>query len=348
MNEPENEQLALSLVEAFEAFESCSRRFYPGILPEFQNELSPMISAVEEALRRSTRAGNAGSALDAAAVLCLEALRLVTETDSLEQAFVNFRKAGRKVNRALETVFPHCASFPAIHRYFLEPDARNRVSPARDGNGPPEGLFHLGCEEDPYARGCISWYAPVTDEVSGPRPLVVALHGGFGHGRDFIWQWLREARSRGFVLACPTSRQITWSITGQDIDRMTLANVLVFAAERLNIDTGRMLLTGFSDGATYALKCSLIREAPFSHYAILSGILPPFDLAGVRGHRISWIHGAKDWMFPAWRAKTGEKQLSEAGADVTLEIIPDLYHAYPREKNGPLLEWFDPRLALTP
>jgi hypothetical protein len=36
------------------------------------------------------------------------------------------------------------------------------------------------------------------------------------------------------------------------------------------------------------------------------------------------------------------------GADVTLEIVPDLYHAYPREKNDRILTWFDRRLSLAP
>ena len=53
-------------------------------------------------------------------------------------------------------------------------------------------------------------------------------------------------------------------------------------------------------------------------------------------------------MFPAWRAKMGEKELVAAGADVTLEIVPDLYHAYPREKNDRALSWFDPSLSLQP
>jgi len=33
---------------------------------------------------------------------------------------------------------------------------------------------------------------------------------------------------------------------------------------------------------------------------------------------------------------------------VTLEILPDLYHAYPREKNDRVLTWFDPSLSFQP
>jgi predicted esterase len=76
--------------------------------------------------------------------------------------------------------------------------------------------------------------------------------------------------------------------------------------------------------------------------------MAPFDMRHAKGRRIFWVHGAKDWMFPAWRAKMGEKELVAAGADVTLEIVPDLYHAYPREKNDRVLNWFDPSLSFQP
>ena len=190
--------------------------------------------------------------------------------------------------------------------------------------------------------------SPETADRSEPLPLVIALHGGFGHGRDFIWTWLREARSRRFALACPTSLNITWTITGPDADGEMLKQLLAFSLGRWNIDRSRILLTGLSDGATYALKRSLDEETPFTHFAIFSGILAPFDLAHAKGRRIFWVHGAKDWMFPAWRAKMGEKELAAAGADVTLEIVPDLYHAYPREKNDRALTWFDPSLSFQP
>jgi phospholipase/carboxylesterase len=127
-----------------------------------------------------------------------------------------------------------------------------------------------------------------------------------------------------------------------------LQKVLADAAGRWNIDRDRVLLTGLSDGATYALKRSLDTEPSFTHFAPFSGILAPFDLTHAKGRRIYWVHGAKDWMFPVWRAKMGEKELAAAGAEVTLEVVPDLYHAYAREKNGTVLTWFDPRLDLAP
>jgi dipeptidyl aminopeptidase/acylaminoacyl peptidase len=50
-------------------------------------------------------------------------------------------------------------------------------------------------------------------------------------------------------------------------------------------------------------------------------------------------------MFPLFRAEQGCRELSRAGADVRLRVIPDLSHAYPREENHAILKWFDPTLA---
>jgi phospholipase/carboxylesterase len=350
------EALATRLATALESYEAAQRDYYPGIVPRLREQFMPAIGALEaaqgnleavdappgqEALREN---------LIAVSVLCLEALKLSIADEGLEEALVNFRKAGRRIHRAQEMLLALCPVIPAVNRYFLEPAVHSRASEylPSPGSAPATGLFHGGLDEDPYARGSVSFYIPESRGRSEPVPLVVALHGGFGHGRDFIWTWLREARSRRFALACPTSFNITWTITGPDADAQILHKVLAYAADRWNIDCSRVLLTGLSDGATYALKRALDAETPFTHFAVFSGILAPFDLTHAKARRIYWVHGAKDWMFPVWRAKAGEKELVSAGADVTLEIVPDLYHAYPREKNGQVLTWFDQRLSLTP
>jgi predicted esterase len=62
----------------------------------------------------------------------------------------------------------------------------------------------------------------------------------------------------------------------------------------------------------------------------------------VKARRIFWLHGAYDWMFPVSRARWGRKVLSRSGAEVRLEILEDLAHAFPKEKNPAVLSWFDP------
>src|SRR2546429_8727055 len=114
-------------------------------------------------------------------------------------------------------------------------------------------------------------------------PLVVALHGGHGHGRDFLWSWLADARSRGVLLMAPTSRDRTWSIMGgQDVDAEGLRQTVESVADRYPVDRSRVLLTGMSDGATYALLCGLRAGMPFTHLAPASGVLPPFPFPPCR------------------------------------------------------------------
>jgi phospholipase/carboxylesterase len=52
-------------------------------------------------------------------------------------------------------------------------------------------------------------------------------------------------------------------------------------------------------------------------------------------------------MFPVQSARTAVEMLESAGADVTLRVIDDLSHTYPREENGRILQWFEPDLALS-
>ena len=50
-------------------------------------------------------------------------------------------------------------------------------------------------------------------------PLVVAMHGGSGNGGAFLWSWVREARTRGFIVLAPTAIGSTWSLMEPDIGR---------------------------------------------------------------------------------------------------------------------------------
>jgi len=83
----------------------------------------------------------------------------------------------------------------------------------------------------------------------------------------------------------------------------------------------------------------------------VSGVLHPANLVGgnrarASGRKIRLVHGRLDWMFPVASAEMAAEELTRAGADLTLRIIEDLSHTYPREENDRILTWFDPSLAL--
>lgn len=347
------EELCSRLLQALTACEDAQRNYYPGIAPRLREQFVPLQERLDEARRTFDRPVAAAERADAdrlrdAAALCSEALRLSSEGEDIELALVNFQKAFRRLSRVQEMLFPLAGTFPAVNRFFLEDAVRCRAEDYVHDRDPlpAAGLRHIGIGEHPYARGSLSLYVPETGVGKDALPLVMALHGGFGHGRDFIWMWLREARSRGFLLAAPSSRGRTWSLMGPDVDAGLLQETIEHIAARWPVNRQCILLTGISDGATYALIRALEKGSPFTAYAPVAGVLPPLDLRHVEGRRIYWVHGARDWMFPWRRAKEGAERLAHAGAHVTLRIIPDLYHAYPREQNGTILHWFDPGLDL--
>jgi phospholipase/carboxylesterase len=175
--------------------------------------------------------------------------------------------------------------------------------------------------------------------------LVVALHGGHGHGRDFLWTWLREARGHGALVLSPTSRERTWSIMGgPDVDAENLRAMVESVASRYPVDRAQILLTGMSDGATYAFLRGFDAGMPFTHLAPMCGVLHPLLLAGggierARGRPVYLVHGALDWMFPVETARMARDTLAAAGARLVYREIEDLSHTYPRDENPGILDW---------
>src|SRR6267378_308857 len=222
---------------------------------------------------------------------------------------IDLYRALRRFARIQETLYPVAPAFEPVSRWFLEPARREDdalVARLREGALRDDevrvGVLHASNERD--SRGGFSVYVPEHWDGETAMPLVVALHGGHGHGRDFLWSWLADARSRGVLLMAPTSRDRTWSIMGgQDVDADGLGEMVESVAARYPIDRARVLLTGMSDGATYTLLCGLREGMPFTHLAPACGVLHPYLFAGgglehAAGQPVYMVHGALDWMFP--------------------------------------------------
>jgi len=259
-------------------------------------------------------------------------------------------RALRRFARVQETLYPLAPVFEPLSRWFLEPARRDddalgaslRAAAFRDDD-PRVGVMHASNERD--ERGGFSLYVSEQSDDRRPMPLVVALHGGHGHGRDFLWAWLREARAREALVLSPTSRDRTWSIMGgDDVDAEPLREMVESVAARYPVDRARVLLTGMSDGATYALLCGFRDGMPFTHLAPLCGVLHPMllangDLVRARDMPIYLVHGALDWMFPIHTARLARQALTAAGARLVYREVEDLSHTYPRDENPRILDW---------
>ena len=344
------------LIGTLTRIEWVQRHLYPPLAKRLAEELAPCAETVAgplaavEALAWPDEIRFMRDRLVEVSRQTLELVAAFVEAAEPSGEPIGLYRALRRFGRIQEALYPLAPVLEPVSRWFLEPGHRaddDLVTRLRAGaireEGVPVGVLHAANERD--ARGGFSLYVPEQGHGRTPMPLVVALHGGHGHGRDFLWSWLREARSRGILVAAPTSRDRTWSIMGgEDVDAGPLTEMVESIAARYPVDRARVLLTGMSDGATYALLCGLREGTPFTHLAPACGVLHPGLLVGgglgrARGRPIYLVHGALDWMFPVYTAQLARQTLLAAGARLVYREIADLSHTYPRDENPKILDW---------
>jgi phospholipase/carboxylesterase len=277
-----------------------------------------------------------------AALAAFEGLRAVMQGHG---DLVAVFRALRHAPRAQEALYPLATKLPPVSSFFIDPalredadlEARLALSAAEDS-----GIIHD--HNASGSRGGFSLYVPEYYTPDRAWPLVMALHGGSGHGRSFLWSWLRDARSHGAILVTPTATGTTWALMGEDTDSPNLARILDVVRGRWNVDPDRLLLTGMSDGGTFCYVSGLERASPFTHLAPVAATFHPLiaeaaDAERLHGLPVYLVHGRLDWMFPVQVARQAHAALSAAGANVIYREIDDLSHCYPREINAAILHW---------
>ncbi len=344
-----------AILQSAEALERAARRLDPPAIASLRGALGPLRDQMEERAEELSSFEPEPDALPLVSALgdvvahLEEALRLFTSPSPPGESVPRILASLRAHCRALEHLYPLRRALPPVSRFFLEPEAADRAAEFDPESPAQERCGVMHASNGPDERGGFSLYVPESVGADEPRPLIVALHGGSGHGRDFLWTWLREARSRRCLLMAPTSRGSTWSFNGPDVDAAALRSMIDYVSGQWRVDAERVLLTGLSDGATYSLVCGLREDMPFTALAPLSGVLHPVNFANgnlerASGARIYLVHGARDWMFPIGIARMAAAELEKAGADLTFREIDDLSHTYAREENARILDWLDPGL----
>jgi phospholipase/carboxylesterase len=326
LHPPEIEALAAALADRDAALRAALRD------AKWPQHLPPLQAPIERAVEATLHA-------------CDGLRSAVGSPDGLRQAY----RALRQVSRAHEALYPVAAVLPSVSRFFLAPARRDdqalldRLAAGATRADERTGVMHAA--NDTSERGGFSVYVPEDYQPTRDYPLVMALHGGSGHGRLFLWNWLREARSRGMILVAPTAVGDTWSLMEPPVDSANLARVLAQVAQEWNVDRTHLLLTGMSDGGTFTLLSGLDDGSPFTHLAPVAASFHPLlltmaDPRRVAGLPVYLVHGALDWMFPVTMARTAQRMLAAAGAKVVYREIADLSHTYPRDENSGMLDWF--------
>lgn len=341
-----------SLLTGIDVLQRAGRHMHPPNVLALGQEIEPFREPVKAGLAQfkgidwpDHLAGFAAHVGEAAELTLQAFNEFLSAANQSNPAMGAYRAMGYNT-KAIEAIYPVALMLPPVSRFFLNPEQRDdeallgRLSNA-DASRENVGVMHAANATD--ERGGFSMYVP--EYYNGEQvPLIVALHGGSGHGRAFLWTWLRTVRSRNAVLISPTSKDGTWSLMGPDIDSQNLHAMVDYAREHWNIDERRMLLTGMSDGGTFSYVSGLQSESPFTHLAPSSASFHPMltevaDEDRMRDLPIYLMHGVLDWMFPVDMAREANRCFTAAGAAVEYREIDDLSHTYPSEENPRIFDW---------
>jgi phospholipase/carboxylesterase len=245
------------------------------------------------------------------------------------------------VARAQETFYQLRQGLPPFADYWRlsETDVADQPAKRGDDGSPAAGVIHVSRGGH---HGGFSLYVPEHYTPERAWPVIVALHGGSGNGRDFLWMWVREAKSYGYLLVAPTAVADTWSA----VEDRGLLEILAWLDQRYHLASDRILLTGLSDGATFGLLYGLAHPDVYRAVAPLCGVLHPANevlgnLDRARGVPIYLVHGVEDFLFPVALARAARDTLTAAGALLEYRELADLSHTYPRSENTRIVRWFE-------
>lgn len=223
----------------------------------------------------------------------------------------------------------------------VEPGGGNPRLSARP-SGEPTGEFgpgewELGLEA---SRACLL-YLPEGYDPGVAYPLLVLLHGATGNAEG--WRGFEPAAdSRGVILLIPESKDYTWDVVtssfGPDVYFIDVALKRTF--ESCNVDSSRIGLGGFSDGASYALSLGLPNGDLFTHLIAFSpGFVDPPG-PGVGRPDVFVSHGTQDPILSVSQSRDHiVPWLRERGHDVVYrEFLGG--HEVPAAVGGEAMDWF--------
>jgi phospholipase/carboxylesterase len=236
-------------------------------------------------------------------------------------------------------IYPVRNHLPSWQRYWLL-DTADAVACEPAQAHPDSGIRRY---ESNGHRGVYTAYIPEYYQPERPWPLILSMHGGSGNDEDFLWTWLKYAKSCGYLLISAKSFGPTWH--PWDIDSVLL--MLDDMQTRYHVDANRVLLTGLSDGGSFGYEVGFMHPTRFAGLAVVAGILRPHHRHPNASELPVYIaHGAQDQLFPVNFIRAVQRNLSEWGHDVNYHEIPDFGHAYPPGENGMILDWFEAHTPL--
>jgi len=259
------------------------------------------------------------------------------------QGFLNSRQA---LCRGLYILYELRAQLPALQQYWLLPGSPPvpEEQDVQTVEGVPTGFVH---KQRTNAHAEYSLYVPEYYTAQKSWPLIVCLHGGYGRGDDYIWTWLRPAKSKGYLLLSPKSVGPTWSALNPPVDIRSIQAMLDEILATYAVDRQSIYLTGLSDGGIFTYILGLAQAELFAAIAPVAGELHPMADPFLRqgkgkGMPILVVHGVHDFIFPVDSVRQTNGLLEKLGYNLTYKELTDWGHAYCYKINEQVvLPWFE-------
>jgi predicted esterase len=227
---------------------------------------------------------------------------------------------------ALALQLPAARAAAAAGRFTARPSAPSQTL--------TPGEHILSDEND---RRTVLYLPPGYDDAK-PAPLYVMFHGARGDGARTLEQERAAADEHGVILLCPSTRQGTWDGIGGDFahDFTAVDGWLKQTFDSCAVDTSRMAIGGFSDGASYGISLGLINGDLFTHVIAHSpGFIISDDFHGKP--KIYLSHGRQDDILPFGRCGAViAKRLQDAKYDVRFDVFDGKHVASPELRSAAL------------
>jgi phospholipase/carboxylesterase len=218
------------------------------------------------------------------------------------------------------------------------PGGRLLARPSPVAGDAPKGRHTLTVEG---ARDALL-HVPAGYRRDAPAPLALMLHGAGGAAEHGLLLAQPPADESNLIVLAPQSAAVTWDAIrgGFGPDALAIDRLLGQVFARYAVDSQRVAVGGFSDGASYALGLGLVNGDLFTHVLAFS---PGFIAGTVQGGgrpRLFVSHGTRDRVLPVERCgRRIAGQAREAGYTVRYREF-DGPHTVPEEIAREAVGWF--------
>ena len=183
----------------------------------------------------------------------------------------------------------------------------------------------------------VVFHVPAMADDRSPleRPLIVALHGYGSSPADMLPAFRALADVTGAVLALPQAlepRGTGFDWVSPDHAEVVVLRAIESARKRAPFDARQVVLAGFSQGATMAMRVALRHPERFRGVLAMAGrhaerLVPGPNAQEARRLRVALLVGGDDGNVESNRE--AEQRLRAARFTVLLRVFPGVGHRFP-------------------